>query len=62
MPKGDEFGLAPDSFELTAWKGDTLLSGPSRYGMHTPYAFVGDDGHGHAMYLHTGRADRFVHH
>jgi hypothetical protein len=23
-----------------------------------PHAFVGDDGHGHALYLHVGRAVR----
>lgn len=61
MPQGDENAAAPDPLELTAWKGDTLLSVASRYGMHIPHAFVGDDGHGHAMYLHTGRADKFTH-
>ncbi len=26
--------------------------------MHIPHAFVGDDGAGHALYLHIGRAVR----
>lgn len=29
-------------------------------GMYMPHAFVGDDGQGRALYLHTGRADRRV--
>ena len=28
--------------------------------MYLPHAFVGDDGTGRALYLHTGRADRRV--
>jgi hypothetical protein len=27
-------------------------------GMYLPHAFVGDDGHGRALYLHIGRAIR----
>jgi hypothetical protein len=27
-------------------------------GMHMPHAFLGDDGTGHALYLHLGRAVR----
>jgi hypothetical protein len=27
-------------------------------GLHMPHAFLGDDGTGHALYLHMGRAMR----
>jgi len=44
--------------ELLSWRGDTLLVAAPEYGMHRPHAFIGDDGTGKALYLHTGRADR----
>ncbi|MDQ0923437.1 CubicO group peptidase (beta-lactamase class C family) [Pseudarthrobacter sp. W1I19] len=46
--------------ELVHWKGDTLIPRNALHGMHTPHAFVGNDGNGNALYLHTGRAYRRV--
>lgn len=53
-------GPAPEPMELVGWSGETLLPRTASHGMHMPHAFVGDDGDGHALYLHTGRADRRV--
>ncbi|WP_029259627.1 MULTISPECIES: serine hydrolase domain-containing protein [unclassified Microbacterium] len=55
-----ELGPAPEPVELVGWAGDTLLPREPQNGMHMPHAFVGDDGSGRALYLHTGRADRRV--
>ncbi|MFJ6532081.1 serine hydrolase domain-containing protein [Microbacterium sp. NPDC091662] len=55
-----ELGPAPEPVELVGWAGDTLLPREPQNGMHMPHAFVGDDGNGRALYLHTGRADRRV--
>ncbi len=49
-----EVGDEPLRTELVAWRGDALL--PVAPG-HGPVAFLGDDGEGRALYLHTGRAD-----
>jgi CubicO group peptidase (beta-lactamase class C family) len=59
-PKGvfAQLGAAPERVELLGWRGDTLLPAEPLHGVHMPHAFVGDDGDGHALYLHTGRADR----
>ncbi|MEU5401262.1 serine hydrolase [Streptomyces sp. NPDC005963] len=46
--------------ELVDWRGDTLIPVEPERGVHAPLAFLGDDGQGHALYLHTGRADRRV--
>ncbi|MFE5853055.1 serine hydrolase domain-containing protein [Streptomyces sp. NPDC056500] len=51
---------APYRTELVAWRGDTLLPVEPERGVHAPLAFLGDDGQGHAQYLHNGRADRRV--
>ncbi|WP_229698829.1 serine hydrolase domain-containing protein [Wenjunlia tyrosinilytica] len=51
---------APYRTELVAWRGDTLLPVEPERGVHAPLAFLGDDGQGHALYLHTGRADRWA--
>ncbi|MFJ4770803.1 serine hydrolase domain-containing protein [Streptomyces uncialis] len=51
---------APYRTELVIWRGDTLIPVEPERGVHAPLAFLGDDGHGHALYLHTGRADRRV--
>lgn len=60
-PKGiAEMLGGPETFELVAFRNDTLLTVEKDHGLHMPYAFVGDDGHGRARYLHTGRADRRV--
>ncbi|WKT89404.1 serine hydrolase [Microbacterium maritypicum] len=55
-----ELGPAPEPVELVGWAGDTLLPREPQNGMHMPHAFVGDDGSGRALYLHTGRADRRI--
>jgi CubicO group peptidase (beta-lactamase class C family) len=59
-PKGiaAEFGATQEKIELVAWRGDTLITAEAEHGVHTPHAFLGDDGHGHTQYMHTGRADR----
>ena len=55
-----ELGPAPEPVELIGWEGDTLLPREAQNGMRMPHAFVGDDGNGRALYLHTGRADRRI--
>lgn len=55
-----ELGPAPEPVELVGWSGDTLLPRKAEHGMRMPHAFVGDDGSGRALYLHTGRADRRI--
>ncbi|MEV7009236.1 serine hydrolase domain-containing protein [Streptosporangium sp. NPDC051022] len=55
-----ELDEAPYRTELVAWRGDTLLPVEPERGVHAPLAFLGDDGQGRALYLHTGRADRRV--
>ena len=59
-PKGELAELVghQEKEELLPWRGDTLLVAAPEYGMHRPHAFIGDDGSGRALYLHTGRADR----
>jgi len=61
VPKGIFAELSgPEKTELVAMNGDTLILAEPMQGMYVPHAFVGDDGAGHALYLHTGRADRRV--
>jgi len=55
-----ELGPAPAPVELVGWSGDSLLPRKQEHGMRMPHAFVGDDGSGRALYLHTGRADRRI--
>jgi len=59
-PKGILADIAetPQKSELVGWREDTLLPAKPNHGMHRPHAFLGDDGSGRALYLHTGRADR----
>ena len=59
-PKGifEEMGEQPERKELVHYKGDSLIPVEPDHGMHMPHAFVGDDGEGHALYLHVGRAIR----
>lgn len=59
-PKGlfAELSGEPERKELVAWRGDTLLPAEPERGLYIPHAFVGDDGSGRALFLHTGRADR----
>ncbi|MET0523533.1 MAG: serine hydrolase, partial [Nocardioides sp.] len=60
VPKGffEELGEKPDSKELVHFQGDSLIYAEPDHGLHMPHAFVGDDGDGHALYLHIGRAFR----
>ncbi len=44
--------------ELVHLEGDTLVSLESKYGIHLPQVFIGDDGSGRALYVHSGRATR----
>jgi CubicO group peptidase (beta-lactamase class C family) len=59
-PKGlfEELGEQPECRELVHFRGDSLINVEPEHGMHIPHAFVGDDGDGHALYLHIGRAVR----
>jgi CubicO group peptidase (beta-lactamase class C family) len=59
-PKGELAELVghQEENELLPWRGDTLLVAFPEYGLYRPHAFIGDDGAGRALYLHTGRADR----
>ncbi|MET9633224.1 serine hydrolase domain-containing protein [Lentzea sp. NPDC006480] len=63
IPKGIMAELSPESAgktELVPWRNDTLVAAERVHGIHMPHAFVGDDGNGRALFLHTGRADRRV--
>lgn len=59
-PKGlfEELGEQPERRELVHFRGTSLINVEPEHGMHIPHAFVGDDGDGHALYLHIGRAVR----
>jgi CubicO group peptidase (beta-lactamase class C family) len=60
VPKGvfADMGETPRTTELVGYQGDTLIPATPIQGMFIPHAFVGDDGHGKAQYLHIGRAMR----
>ncbi|GLY88930.1 serine hydrolase domain-containing protein [Actinoallomurus iriomotensis] len=59
-PKGvfEEMGGRAERTELVHYRDDMLIPVQADRGMHMPHAFVGDDGTGHALYLHLGRAVR----
>ncbi|GAA4490950.1 serine hydrolase domain-containing protein [Actinoallomurus oryzae] len=59
-PKGafEEMGGRAERSELVHYRDDMLIPIQADRGMHMPHAFVGDDGTGHALYLHLGRAVR----
>jgi hypothetical protein len=59
-PKGifAELGEKPESVELTGRNEQSLIAVKAENGMHGTQVFLGDDGTGHALYLHTGRALR----
>ncbi|MGH3301408.1 MAG: serine hydrolase domain-containing protein [Streptosporangiaceae bacterium] len=46
--------------ELLRLDGDTLISVQAQHGMHSQHVFVGRDGNGRALYIHSGRAIRRV--
>jgi CubicO group peptidase (beta-lactamase class C family) len=60
VPKGVfvEMGGRVERTELVAYRDDMLIPVQADRGMHMPHAFLGDDGTGHALYLHLGRAIR----
>ena len=55
-----DLGDLPYRTELLGWRGDVLLPVEADGGVRQPVAFLGDDGAGRALFLHTGRADRRV--
>ncbi|MGI5229386.1 serine hydrolase domain-containing protein [Actinoallomurus sp. CA-142502] len=59
-PKGvfEEMGGRAERTELVHYRDDMLIPVQADRGMHMPHAFIGDDGTGHALYLHLGRAVR----
>ncbi|CAM5417234.1 serine hydrolase [Streptomyces spiroverticillatus] len=61
-PKGvfARLGGRREKIELVGAGEDTLIAVEPENGMHGLHAFVGDDGAGRALFLHTGRADRRV--
>ncbi|MCD4523968.1 serine hydrolase [Nocardioides sp. cx-173] len=54
----EELGEKPERKELVHYDGDSLIPIEADRGMFMPHAFLGDDGAGHALYLHVGRAVR----
>jgi len=60
VPKGDlaEMLGPPERHELVRLDGDTFVTAEPEHGLHMPHVFVGDDGRGQALYLHSGRAIR----
>ena len=60
IPKGifADMGEATQRYELVHYEADSLIPLEAQEGMHLPHAFVGDDGHGQALYMHIGRAIR----
>ena len=57
-PKADalELGETPERSELVGFAADTLIPLQAQSGLHVPFAFLGDDGAGHAEFVHIGRA------
>jgi hypothetical protein len=44
--------------ELVHLENDTLIPATPKYGIYLPQVFVGDDGSGRSLYIHSGRALR----
>jgi len=59
-PKGAfiDMGGKAECTELVHYRDDMLIPVEADRGMFMPHAFVGDDGRGHSLYLHLGRAVR----
>jgi CubicO group peptidase (beta-lactamase class C family) len=49
---------AVERTELVYLEGDTLIPVEPKYGLHLPQVFIGDDGSGRSLFIHTGRALR----
>jgi CubicO group peptidase (beta-lactamase class C family) len=62
VPRGifAEFGGQVERNELVRLEADMLISARPEHGLHGTYAFLGDDGTGRALYIHSGRATRRV--
>jgi CubicO group peptidase (beta-lactamase class C family) len=60
VPKGifAELGPTPEPVELVGRDEHSLIAVKAENGLHTPHVFLGDDGTGRALYLHSGRALR----
>jgi CubicO group peptidase (beta-lactamase class C family) len=60
VPKGviAEMGGQAERHELVRLDGDTFVTLEPQHGIHMPHVFVGDDGSGRSLYLHSGRAIR----
>jgi CubicO group peptidase (beta-lactamase class C family) len=55
-----ELGRQVERWELVVLGDDALINAEPEDGVYMRYVFVGDDGTGRALYLHTGRANRRV--
>jgi CubicO group peptidase (beta-lactamase class C family) len=44
--------------ELVHLENDTLIPATPKYGVYIPQVFIGDDGSGRSLYIHSGRAIR----
>ena len=44
--------------ELVHLENDTLIAATPKYGIYLPQVFLGDDGSGRSLYIHSGRAIR----
>ncbi|HEY7173943.1 MAG TPA: serine hydrolase domain-containing protein [Micromonosporaceae bacterium] len=62
VPKGilAEIGGEPERSELVHVEGDTFIPLEAQHGVHLPQIFLGDDGHGRAQYIHSGRATQRI--
>jgi CubicO group peptidase (beta-lactamase class C family) len=47
--------------ELVHVEGDTFIPATPQHGIYLPHVFVGDDGSGRSLYIHSGRATRRAH-
>jgi CubicO group peptidase (beta-lactamase class C family) len=61
-PRGlmSELGGQVERHELVHLSDDRFIPVQSQLGIHLPHVFVGDDGTGHALYIHSGRAIRRI--
>ncbi|MDQ2852397.1 MAG: beta-lactamase family protein [Actinomycetota bacterium] len=50
-----DLGEPAQRTELVGYQDDMLIAKDADHGLHMPHAFVGDDGAGHAQFLHLGR-------
>jgi CubicO group peptidase (beta-lactamase class C family) len=60
VPRGlaVELGELAERSELVRLDGDTLIPVEAKRGIRAPQVFIGDDGSGRALYIHSGRAAR----